>query len=376
MSTLRGVNVSCMNLHIVTDSSISATFHRNLKAFGLSDNNRLVVRSNNPQLKYIREDIPFAPLYSSAFNTVVGDTQQYEKVFIHQFSPLMYRWVATHEFKELNWMVWGTDLYNLPGIDFNFYEPLTRENYVRKDFSRGTFLFKLKVWLTNSMFRKKAYAKVNHVMTWMENEYSFAKDHLSSLKAGHQFFFYENDVPYHKLDSFLEKSGTTEVRSIPRLIIGNSGTPTNNHLDSIKKLEEQKVHADLVIPVSYGDKKYIQFLKKNIPAYSGGKIEFVDRFMAFNEYVDFLMDSDGLVMNTLRPQGYGNIFMMLYLGKSVFLNHQNISLSDLRNNGIAVQDLDTIGSAGSFKGHHQNKEAILNFFSHDRLEKIYRSMFA
>jgi dTDP-N-acetylfucosamine:lipid II N-acetylfucosaminyltransferase len=365
-----------MNLHIVTDSSISATFHRNLKALGLSDNNRIVVRSNKDRLNYIKEDLPFGPLYTAAFNTAVGDTRQYEKVFIHQFSPLMYRWVATHEFKELNWMVWGTDLYNLPGVDFNFYQPLTWKNFVRKDFSRETFLFKLKVWLTNSIFKRKAYSKVSHVMTWMEKEYEFARRHLPSLKAEHQFFFYENDVPYYKLDGFLEKVPEIGKRSVPRLIIGNSGTPTNNHLDSIRKLEEQKVNADLVIPVSYGDKRYVHFLKKNIPLYSGGKIEFVERFMAFNEYVEFLMDSDGLVMNTLRPQGYGNILMMLYLEKPVFLNSRNISLSDLRKNGIAVQDLDMIGSTELLSGRFQNKEAILNFFSHDRLKKIYQELFA
>lgn len=363
-----------MNLHVVTDSSISATFHRNLKALGLSSNNRVVVRSNHPQLKHFQENVPFASLYSQTFKDHVGDTMQYEKVFIHQFSPLMYRWVATNAFRQLSWMVWGTDLYNLPGINFNFYEPLTWARYVRKDFSRETFLFKLKVWLTNSMFKRKAYAKVDHVMTWMENEYQFCRDHLSSLRADHQFFFYVNDVPYHKLDTFLVSQQRPAVK-VPRLMVGNSGTPTNNHLDTIRFLEEKGVKADLVIPISYGDKNYSSFLKKNITSYSGGNIEFIDRFMAFDEYVNFLLSTDGLIMNTVRPQGYGNIFMMLYLGKPVFLNDRNISFPDLVRNRIAVHSLDDVRSTG-LSVSDQNKKAILAMFSHERMEKVYTEMFA
>jgi hypothetical protein len=36
--------------------------------------------------------------------------------------------------------------------------------------------------------------------------------------------------------------------------------------------------------------------------------------MAFEEYLNFLAASDGLIMNTVRPQGYGNILMMMYVG--------------------------------------------------------------
>ena len=50
-------------------------------------------------------------------------------------------------------------------------------------------------------YKNKAYSKVDHVLTWMESEYTFAKAHLSSLQAAQKFFFYENPLPYQKLDT-------------------------------------------------------------------------------------------------------------------------------------------------------------------------------
>ena len=106
-----------MNLHIVPDNTFINKFYENLQELGLTGTNRVVVRINEPELKSVKHNLPFAPLYSSRFESLVGNTFEYEKVFIHYFTPLLYRWVATHKFRELNWMVWGGDLYNLPGLD-------------------------------------------------------------------------------------------------------------------------------------------------------------------------------------------------------------------------------------------------------------------
>ena len=94
-----------MNLHIVPDSKFSDSFYTNLKELGIESQNKFVIRTNEPAPKFISHKLPFAKLYSATFNDLVGETSQYEKVFIHQFSPLMYRWVALNTFQEINWCV-------------------------------------------------------------------------------------------------------------------------------------------------------------------------------------------------------------------------------------------------------------------------------
>jgi dTDP-N-acetylfucosamine:lipid II N-acetylfucosaminyltransferase len=360
-----------MNLHILPDSKFSNSFYHNLLETRSESNNICIVRSNLAELKYVDARLPFAALYSNRFEQLVGDTEKYETVFIHQFYPLMYKWIAKHKFRNLQWIVWGTDLYNLPFIDYQFYGKAT-EKYLKSSVFRSDLLYLLKFYLTNRYFKKSAYQKVNEVLTWMQSEYEFACTHLP-LKAGHRFFFYENDVPYHKLPRNIKPS---EPKGKLRLLLGNSGTPTNNHIDAIRVLAQKKeLDADIFIPLSYGDQNYIKFLKKNIPEYSHGKIHFIEQYMKFSDYADMLGSMDALIMNNIRPQGYGNVFMMMYLGKPIFMNAENLSVPDLRTLGFKVHTIEDLGHS-SVKPVYSNADVIDSVFSHDRLLREYRDLFS
>src|SRR5688572_5112668 len=230
-----------MNLHIVPDNSFINKFCDNLQELGLSENNKIIVRSNEGALKSIKHNLPLAPLYSREFSSLIGNTSQYDRVFVHYLTPLLYRWLAKNKFHEVNWMVWGGDLYNLPGLDEGCYESKTWDEYVRKDWSAQTLLYNLKIRLTQSPFRKRAYSKIKNVLTWMGEEYSFAIHNLP-VKADHKFFFYENQLPYSQLDALVNSAKTSQK---PSLILGNSGSPANNHLDAVQFLEDHRIHADL-----------------------------------------------------------------------------------------------------------------------------------
>jgi dTDP-N-acetylfucosamine:lipid II N-acetylfucosaminyltransferase len=360
-----------MNLHIVPDNTFINKFYDNLQELGLLSENKIVVRTSSASLSSVKREIFFAPLNSRAFKTYVGDTSHYEKVFIHYFTPLLYRWVALHKFRELNWMIWGGDLYNLPSLDHMCYEPLTLEMYIKKDFSLKKILYETKVWVMHEAFKKSAYTKVSNILTWMHQEYLFALRHLK-IHAGHQFFFYENQFPYEKLDAI---SGRPSDRKGLSLLIGNSGSPTNNHLDIVQFLESHKVEANLLVPVSYGDSRYISFLKKNL-RYSYGKLEFVDRYMPFEEYLQFISEADALIMNAIRPQGYGNILMMLYMDKPVYFNEKNVSLPDLTLNGIKWRSIPELPSMIKEREGTSNKAAVIKLLSHDRLLTEYRKFFS
>jgi len=80
-------------------------------------------------------------------------------------------------------------------------------------------------------------------------------------------------------------------------------------------------------------------------------------------------------MNTLRPQGFGNILMMMYLGKPVFFNAKNISLPDLTAANIKWFSMEDLQSPKNNSAQAQNKEAIAKLLSHDRLMSEYRVLF-
>lgn len=362
-----------MNLHIAPENVFTDTFLNNLEEAGVLANNRVVLRTSEKTLKRVKRAVPFAPLYSKEFNKHTGDTATYDKVFIHQFTPLLYRWAALREFRQLNWAVWGADLYNLPFNQKNLYESLTLARFVSKSFSWNEFLYRAKVSLLHDPYRDAAYRKVSNILTWMTTEYEFASRNLRTLNADHQFFFYENQLPYRDLDK-ISRSIRSSKR-VPTYILGNSSTPELNHVDVVAWMQEHGVKANLQIPVSYGDTRYTSFLKKNVSFYTGGTLEFVDRYMNIQDYLQFLNSADGLIMNNIRPQGYGNIFMMMYLGKPVFLNPKNISAPELNKRGLQWFPLEKL--AGDPRhGMLDNKDAIMTLLSHDNLLSAYRDLFS
>jgi hypothetical protein len=78
-------------------------------------------------------------------------------------------------------------------------------------------------------------------------------------------------------------------------------------------------------------------------------------------------------MNSLRPQGYGNILMMMYLGKAVYLNTKNRSVKDLYRAGLEWFPIEALKSPVPLP--LGCKDIVLGFLSHDRLVREYREMF-
>lgn len=363
-----------MNLHIAPDNAFTNTFLNNLAEAGVLANNHLVVRTNGKELKHVKRNVPFAALYSQKFRSHTGETSWYDRVYIHQFTPLLYRWVALNNFNELNWAVWGADLYNLPFNRKGLYEKLTLSRFVNRHFSFDDFLYRAKVALLHERYRHAAYRKVKNILTWMSTEYEFAARNLPLLHTRHQFFFYENQLPYQELDNIIVQEETVKS-PMPTYILGNSSTPELNHVDAVAWMHENNIKANLWVPVSYGDARYTGFLKRNLTFYKGGQVEFIDRYMDIREYLRFLNSSDGLIMNNIRPQGYGNIFLMMYLGKPVFLNAKNLSAPELDRRNLLWKPLEALKDHASY-GLSDNRKELMSLLSHGNLLKTYRGLFS
>jgi hypothetical protein len=80
-------------------------------------------------------------------------------------------------------------------------------------------------------------------------------------------------------------------------------------------------------------------------------------------------------MNNLRPQGYGNIFMMMYLGKKIFLNPDNLSIPELSRAGLVWQPISQMQDAGGVNWKNNNI-AVSRLLSHSTLLEVYRKLFS
>ncbi len=366
-----------MNLHIFNDEKFFDPFVNKLEELNLLDNNKFVVKRKNP-LKYIkRKDLVFCRLHHIQ---IIGDTKNYDKVFIHAFSYDLYKWVNDNDFKQLNWMIWGSELYEMRGINFELYESETHKVYKKlknikyitsilfRDFQR--LIFNIKI--------NKVYKKIDNVLTWITPEYQLAINNIKGLNAKHQYFLYGFDIDIEKISNEIKITQLNQDIKQLKCIIGNSGAITNNHLDALHKIKNCGFE-DILIPISYGNQEYKKLLIKEIKASFGDlNLTYLDKFMNFQEYLDVLDNYDVMITNSLRPLGMGNIWIALLSGKLVFMNNKNFMYKYMCDLGFEIFDIDKISNIKSyiqrFNGEN-NKFLSKQFLSENRINEIYRSIF-
>lgn len=359
-----------MNLHICSDEKFIDQLYNRFQELGILNDNKFVCNARGTKLRNISADIPFAKLDSKKFNDIIGETESYDNVYIHCLSPGYYFWIIKNKFKSLNWLVWGSDLYNQSFSRFQIYEPITASlvrNY------RNDYYEKLRIYVKNFLLRPFALKKVNKILTWMPFEYELAKK-FSSESAVHDFFFYEN-----KPFNFNTSAHNIVVEKY--FILGNSCTFSNNHLDAVDYLDRIHFKDKIVMPLSYGKMNYKKILKKMLASKSHTfQIDLLEDFLTIDKYASLLNNSSGFIFNNIRPQAVGNIWLAMALEKPIFINEKNPLYTYLNSIGykvFGVKDLEQLERV-DFSGEYLTANKLLNekMFTGTTSDKIYLKLFS
>lgn len=368
-----------MNLHILNDEKFFDPFVGKLEELDLLDNNIFIVKERGP-LRFIkRKDLVYGRLGDKQ---LIGDILQYEKVFIHAFSFELYRWVKQHTFRELNWMVWGKELYESKMVNYPLYEARTQNivqkikrvrpvmsSYYRK---AERFFFQIDI--------EEVYKKVDYVLTWIKPEYDYAVRHIKGLQARHKDFAYTFEINTEAFANMFDGKSFylhAEARKL-KCLIGNSGTSVNNHIDALYKIENANF-SEITMPVSYGDPEYVELLKKEVKrSFAFKNITFMDQFMTFGNYLQFFNSYDIFLSNSLRPIGMGNIWIALLMGKVVFMNNKNLVFPYLKSLGLQVYDINEVDQFDNIIKEvdlERNRSIAADFLSKYRVNELYSNLF-
>ncbi|MBO6536198.1 MAG: TDP-N-acetylfucosamine:lipid II N-acetylfucosaminyltransferase [Balneolaceae bacterium] len=138
-----------------------------------------------------------------------------------------------------------------------------------------------------------------------------------------------------------------------KLLVGNSGDPSNNHIDVLNMLAAKKdiEEYQVIMPLAYNFKAaYKQQLLQHIEELGlANQIIMHEEFILPDEYLKLINEVDAIVMAHDRQQAIGNTLMALYAGKQVYLKDRiclNNELTDnptwdfLTENGFTIQSLD------------------------------------
>lgn len=156
------------------------------------------------------------------------------------------------------------------------------------------------------------------------------------------------NATYHALPSFTVEDifaqGDARM-SGPDVLLGQSSSPHNNHLEMFEVLRDTlPAAARLIVPLSYGDSRYADHVEQV------GRTLFGDRFIAMRnwmpiaEYQQKISSCGFVVMNHRRQKAVGNISSGLYRGAKVFLQRTNPLFGFFTELGAVVFPVDMLST--------------------------------
>lgn len=302
-----------------------------------------------------------------------------------------YKWRIINKYYgkiKLHWFFWGTDGYMLPSMRKGLLKKKTRSLKIEKTNlkfwmykvynNNGIFNF-LYLKIRNLLKKEKLYFQKFEDSLMKLSSISAIPDDYEKLKKATKISIKNFPVNIGSIDSILVDKKKFEKKKIGNnILIGNSISLENNHLDAFESLKDfDLIGRKIVVPLSYGES--FKGLQRHL--ISTGNSIFTDKifnpitdFMNRIEYNDLLSTCSVAILNHNKQHAWANILTLLYLGVKVFLNKKNPIYTYLTNLGVIVFEMNSLSQYNldnKLKQNlidHNRKILNLNFGS----EKVFK----
>lgn len=247
-------------------------------------------------------------------------------------------------FKERSWIVWGGDLYK-----------------------NHSYLWRCAVSL--GYFSRIALAIPGDVST--------LRKYFSLRKVSIVGFWFPLMIPEESIRRIRCVNAKNKT-SKKIILVGNSATESNNHLDILEMLSGQKIQDfDLIIPLSYGNNKYADKVESEaIRLFGAERVISLRHFIDFDSYLSLLGSVDIFISNQNRQQGGHNLFMAASLGAALVISRLNPIKNLLEENGVAVNEFNSSMKLTEIKNQDEKSiKSALKLISPDREKKIVNNFF-
>ena len=178
--------------------------------------------------------------------------------------------------------------------------------------------------------------------------------HYSFFRAKHTFY------PYFSLNSDQDNNGFVPLGE--NIVLGNSAAFPNNHIDILHLLKKVELkNKRIIMPISYQrNERYVQAIKKYANKYFQGKIDFLENFIPYEQYIELLNSCGYAIYGNEQQAAMANIFLSIYEGKKVFLSKTSIVYKYFKRIGIIVYSIQEDLTEESLSHQLSGKEKALN----------------
>ena len=357
-------------LHIIKDDKF---YDCVINAFESDERfeNRSVLFVNSSEYEFflIKQTEKVELLWTKKMLKECLQSSDYDVIFFHSLSVEKYwyfHFIPNN--KIVIWWGWGFDLYSSeygmnPLIPIDLYKPETKQ--LMDSIKQSGLKRKLKGCIRDIFWRpyyeslrRKVIARIDYFQPVIPFEYQLMKE-VDGFQA--KEFYYPRCFT-----SYYAETGCIKNEN-GGILIGNSATYTNNHLDvwtDIRKYVPS--YRNIIIPVNYGVQRYADHLSKEIKSKSH-HIHIIREFMPRDEYFKLIDGCSYAVFGVLRQQAMGNIYHCLYQGVKVFLYRDSLVYRFLKEWGyvvFAIEDIDEFSFSTPLSLNELEKNA--KAFEHQR----------
>lgn len=332
-------------LHIIKDDKF---FDSVMEAFMQDDRfeNRAVLFVDAENYSYRRIQ------HSELVDLLWSDQMIKERLASGTYDVLFFHSIMTQYWKYFKyipkniiviWWCWGFELYHKvhgmsPILQIDLYKPKTsvliksfqsRMDKV-KDFVKDHFA--KYYWYLQ---RDKVLSRVDYFQPVIPMEYNMMK----SLKGFHaKEYYYPNCFNVYQ-----NISAINPVDPNGSILIGNSASETNNHIDIWHTIKSYiQTERTIIIPLSYGHEYYADAVEKEIKK-DGRKVITLRQFMPRDEYFTLINSCSYAIFGVMRQQAMGNIYYALSHGLKLFIYKDSMVYKFLQESGyvvFAIEDVD------------------------------------
>ncbi len=286
------------------------------------------------------------------------ENEEINKIVFHSFHTFQFRLfnkLKSYKVKTA-WVFWSFEYYQLPFNLSKLYSPQNVLFKIRKYASlvvENISLF-LKGKINSPFFiSKKEYF---NIINQVDEFYSFVEeDYLTiypdSNKVKYSFLSYLN------IENLNQDSNSKKDENI--IMVGHSGSPLLNHKDVLDTLKSIKEKSQILIPITNGNKKYIQKLKSNVSKDKLLNIQFLENRLPLNEYYSLLSSVSVFFINSYCQLGLGNIVFFLKNGTTIYLSEKSSTYNFLKRKGFHVYSIESLKNSSKIS-RLTNEESMNN----------------
>ena len=338
------------------------------------DKNRIVLVSSATEgIEYVHKiSMNDVIVYGSReYKELVVHLSDYNAVIVHGlFSRIQFD-IIRHLPNEtkLAWVLWGAEIYSRKDTILSHLAPITK------------FLFRVKQY-KDAKTRQHRVAmevpleilkRVDYLLGSSLELFEDAKAYIGNPKMKHlqySYFTLEHLIGADMLDAKVNGHN---------ILLGNSATPDNNHLDVMLLLKRVGVPkwAKIITPLSYNALWIKRMVTKVGRFLYQGQFYPLLEYMPRADYNKLVQSCSVFIANHHRPNAFGNTLTALWLGARVYVSKDNVQTKFLQRLGLHVniieKDLNkknpNLFTPLSEYEREDNRRVIMEIYGRDQMRK-------